>query len=247
MYDWPEVRWATDTLWSAIAERLRAAGVAAPDRLEREKPFDETWLDPALVLSQTCGWPYATRLRGSVRLVATPVYAVDGCAGPNYSSAIVVRGDEASAGLVEFRGRRFAFNSDNSLSGFVALNRAIAEAGLSPADAKWVETGSHRASVRAVAEGSADLASIDSVAWALAQRYEADPAGCLRVLVWTPLRPGLPWITSCAHNADKIAAIRAALDGALADPALSEARALLFLARAADVPEAAYETLPRAA
>jgi ABC-type phosphate/phosphonate transport system substrate-binding protein len=182
-----------------------------------------------------------------VRLLATPVYAVAGCDGPNYSSAIVVRGDESAAILTEFRGRRFAFNSDNSLSGFVALNRLMADAELSPGDAEWVETGSHRASVRAVAEGRADLASIDSVAWALAQRYEADAAERLRVLAWTPLQPGLPWITSCAHNADTIASIRAALDGALADPALSEARALLFLAGAADVPEAAYEALARRA
>jgi ABC-type phosphate/phosphonate transport system substrate-binding protein len=243
MYDWPEVRWATDALWSAIADRLRAAGIAAPDRLDRERPFDEIWLNPALVLSQTCGWPYATRLRGKVQLLATPVYAVEGCDGPTYSSAIIVRRDASGSTLAAFRGRRFAFNSDDSLSGFVALNHAAAEAGIGPADADWVETGSHRGSVRAVAEGRADLASIDSVAWVLAQQHEPDAADDLRVLAWTAPRPGLPWITSNGRNADELAKIRAALDDALADPSVAEARAAVYLVRAADPPVAAYEAL----
>src|SRR4051812_7780396 len=126
MYDWPEVHWANDALWSAIAERLRAVGIAAPERLDRSRPFGEKWLDPELVLSQTCGWPYAARLRGKVRLVATPVYAVQGCNGPSYSSAIVARHDEPG-GVAAFRGRRVAFNSRDSLSGYVALIRHMAE------------------------------------------------------------------------------------------------------------------------
>ena len=84
---------------------------------------------------------------------------------------IVARRGEGG-GLPDFRGRRFAINSDDSLSGYVALRVAMREAGLDPDSAEWVETGSHRASIRAVAAGEADIASIDAVCWALAKDYE---------------------------------------------------------------------------
>ena len=82
MYDWPEVQWAHDALWAAIAKRLQALGVEAPAMLDRLRPAEDVWLDPGLVLSQTCGWPYSTRLLDKVRIVATPVYEVEGCEGP---------------------------------------------------------------------------------------------------------------------------------------------------------------------
>ena len=37
MYDWPEVQWAHDALWAALAMRLRAHGIEAPDRLDRDR------------------------------------------------------------------------------------------------------------------------------------------------------------------------------------------------------------------
>jgi ABC-type phosphate/phosphonate transport system substrate-binding protein len=242
MYDWPEVRWANDALWSAIVMRLGAAGITASQRLERSRPFGEEWRDPGLVLSQTCGWPYAAQLAGVVRLVATPVYAVEGCEGPLYSSAIVVRHD-APIGLAVFRRRRFAFNSRDSLSGYVAFVCHMAEAGLGEGEVEWVETGSHRASVRAVAEGRADVAAIDAVAWALAQEHEAAAARRLRVLGWTARRPGLPLITAGQRADEEVAAIRDALFEALAAPVLAPARAALFLAGAAVVPHEAYAAI----
>ena len=72
---------------------------AAPPALNRSRTSDAVWRDPGLVLSQTCGFPFSTRLRGMVRLVGTPIYDVLGCDGPFYSSMIVVRTDEPASGL----------------------------------------------------------------------------------------------------------------------------------------------------
>ena len=41
MYDWPEIAPATDRLWAALRDHLRAAGVAAPDALTRDRPLPE--------------------------------------------------------------------------------------------------------------------------------------------------------------------------------------------------------------
>ncbi len=240
MYDWPEVRWATDALWTAIASQLRLRGIAAPDALDRDRAFGAEWLDAGLVLSQVCGRPYATRLRGKVRLVATPIYAVEGCEGSHYSSAIVARRGEGAGGVAEFCGRRVAFNSDDSLSGHIALRAAMSQAGLDPAAETWVETGSHRASVRAVAQGEADVAAIDAVCWALAARFEPEAVSRLHVVGRTSLRPSLPYVTASDRSDAEVALLRSAVAAALASPGMEAARSALGLSGLAVLSEADY-------
>ena len=239
MYDWPEVQWAHDALWSAIGPRLRENGIAAPDTLDRSRPLGEEWFDPGLVLSQTCGFPFATRLIGKVSLVATPAYDAKGCLGPYYSTFIVVRREECPSDLAGFSGQRFAFNSEDSLSGRIAFRIAMEAAGLSPQTESWVETSGHRASVRSVAACETDIASIDSVCWRLAQEYEPDAVSRLRVLAQTPLRPGLPLITARRPESE-VSVIRSAVAEALADAATDKARAALHLAGVAVLTEADY-------
>jgi hypothetical protein len=72
MYDWPELTAATDRLWAALRDGLRAAGVAAPDALTRDDDPMAGWTDPRLVLGQTCGLPFAGTLAGRVALVGAP-------------------------------------------------------------------------------------------------------------------------------------------------------------------------------
>lgn len=247
MYDWPEVRWANDALWTAIAERLRGAGVLAPSHLDRNSDREEVWPDPGLVLSQTCAWPYITRLRGRVRLVGTPEYDADGCADGLYSSFLVTQRDEAGDQVSAFRGRRFAVNSRDSLSGFVALRSAMQAEGLGEGDVAWVATGGHRGSVLAVAEGRADLAAIDSVCWALAGRHEGDAVGRLRVVNRTPLRPGLPLITAGGAGDALVNALRTAIAEALDSEETLAARQALFLAGLGFIDEAEYAALAQLA
>jgi hypothetical protein len=140
MYDWPEVAWANDALWLGICERLREAGMTAPDRLDRARPAEHVWRDPGLVLSQTCGLPFSTLLRGAVRFVATPVYAVAGCEGPLYSSVIVAPLEAPGNSLSDFSGRRIAYNARGSLSGYVALREALSSrpAAIAPQSTPWL-------------------------------------------------------------------------------------------------------------
>ena len=52
MYDLPELSEANDQLWAAIAERLRAAGVAGvPARLTRSLAPETVWSAPGLPLA----------------------------------------------------------------------------------------------------------------------------------------------------------------------------------------------------
>jgi ABC-type phosphate/phosphonate transport system substrate-binding protein len=229
MYDWPEVHAAHQSLWSAIAERLRAFGIAAPSSLDRSRSFDSVWRDAGLVLSQTCGFPFSTRLRGLVRLVGTPAYDVAGCDGAYYSSMIVTRTREPAESLADFKGKRFAYNAADSLSGYLVLRASMKEAHIDPDTATWIETGAHRASVRAVAEQRADVAAIDAVCWALALRHEQDAASRLKVIGKTSMRPGLPFITALERSDQDIRMIQTALKEAIADKATQAARQALHI------------------
>ena len=233
MYDWRERRAATDALWRDLSAALTAAGVPAPARLTRGGALAAIWRDPALLVAQTCGYPLVVALRERVRVLAVPHYAVPGCDGPYYSSAVIVRADEPARSPAEMVGGRVAVNAPDSQSGMAALRhlfQPFARAGR--AFRAVVATRSHRASVRAVAGCKADIAAIDAVAWHLAQRFEASAARRLRVLAWTAQRPGLPLITAAVRPAEEVDNIRRVLLDRLNAAETAALRRPLFIAGA---------------
>ncbi len=232
MYDRPETAAANDRFWALIRDRLRHAGLAAPDRLTRDRDELALWQDPALLFSQTCGLPFRARLSDRVTLVGTPDYGLPGCAPGMYRSAIVARADAGA--LTEPARRRWAVNSLLSQSGWAA---ALAHVG--PISAPLV-TGSHAASARAVAEGHADLAAIDAQTWRMIERFDGALAARLTVIDWTAPTPGLPFITAAGRDPAPIAP---AVAGAIAGLAPGD-RTILDLRALVPVPKAAYMSLP---
>jgi ABC-type phosphate/phosphonate transport system substrate-binding protein len=201
MYDWPEVSHAVDRLWKGVANRFRDASFAAPDRLDRRASFQDVWHEPGLLLSQTCGYPYVKGLRGKVALVGAPVYDAPGCTGATYRSFLIVRRDDPATSVAMLRGRRAAINGRDSQSGFSALRATVAPfAGGGRFFGTVIVSGAHRASIRAVADGSADVAATDAVCWAMAQRHEPAAFAKLRVLAQSPIAPSLPFITAVSRD-----------------------------------------------
>jgi len=189
MYDWPELRGATNAFWDAVRIRLDESGILAARHLSRDASDDAHWTAPDLLLGQTCGYPLATSLKGKVRYVATPVYSVEGCEGPTYSSAIVVS-DSSMLELPTLVGSTFAYNSKTSLSGYRAMRAMFGEP--ETVFTKTIKSGGHRNSARMVADGNAEVAAIDAVCWDMLQKFEIETAQKLRVIGWTSKRPSLP-------------------------------------------------------
>jgi ABC-type phosphate/phosphonate transport system substrate-binding protein len=102
-------------------------------------------------------------------------------------------------------------------------------------------TGSHEASLAAVAEGGADLASIDCVSFALLNRGRPELIERVVLVAESPLSPNLPFIASASLPAPTIAAVSAALFAALDDPSLAETREELGLKGARIAAPADYE------
>lgn len=180
-----------------------------PDELD----LGTLWRHPKLLFGQTCWGPLQRELIFlEVEVLDQPDYSdVLGGAGKRYRSAIVMRRDPNGEGDVAppadglaqipielLQGKRLAYNEAHSWSGVLGLQRDLMIAG-QPAFvlSDHLQTGGHRLSIRAVAEGRADYAAIDCRTWDLVRRFEPAAAD-VQVVGWTTLHPGLPYISSKA-------------------------------------------------
>lgn len=208
MYDRPETASALDRLWGGLRARLRAAGLAAPVALSRGGDLWAQWRSPDLVLGQTCGLPYRAHLHRHVTLIATPDHALPGCPPGHYHSVLICAADDRRD-MAAFSGAPMAFNEAHSQSGWAAPQAHFSAHGLTIRPA--LETGSHHASARAVAEGRAAFAAIDAVSWKMLRRWEPFTSR-LRVLERTEPAPALPYIAARGANGTVIrTALRAAI------------------------------------
>ena len=230
MYEHAAQRAANDRLWGEIARHLTARGIKAPAALDRSRPVEATWRDPALLFGQTCGYPLVQDPNLALRVIGIPVYVAPGCDQGRHLSYIVSRSDDHEAGLAAYRGRRAAINARHSNSGHNLLRAAVAPLARNGRFfADVVESGSHRASVDAIRRGDADIAAIDAVTYAALRRFEPDAIVGLRIIATTPPTPTLPFVTSRSTGIETGAALRIALAAVIADPALADARDALFL------------------
>ena len=207
MYDMTALHGANDRLWQAIRRHLGHG----PETLTRGGDLWQIWQSPDLLLAQTCGMPFRTRLHPNVTLIGTPDYGLPGCPPGYYNSVLVVRADAPGDRVQDYAGGRFAYNEPLSQSGWAApiTHLDMAQVRFSV----LLQTGAHANSARAVAEGGADIAGLDALTWLLLQNHNPALTDQLRVLETTPPTPALPYITAAGRDPAPIAtAFRAALD-----------------------------------
>lgn len=245
MYDFEEVRSAHDVLWRSVARRLERAGVeGVPAALSRGRGVHELWTDPALLLSQCCGADLMGRYAGELTLLATPRYSAPGCEGGLYSSLIIVSAESRATGIADLRAAVCAINGYESHSGVNALRALV-----SPLNrggrffSRIVVTGSHPASVAAVAGGKAEVASIDCVTYALLERYRPAALEGTRRLCRSERAPGIPFVTRSGSPAVRIGQLQRALVEAFEEPEVRAAGAAMFIEGVEILPLAAYDRI----
>jgi ABC-type phosphate/phosphonate transport system substrate-binding protein len=191
-------------------------GSLPPDELD----LMTAWQHPQVLITQTCWGPMEQGLERHVIVVGQPDYSgFEGGEGELYSSAILMRRDSAPESspaplkdLLSFlENKRLAFNSPDSMSGILSLSRDLQSVNSSLAIfSDKIETGGHRASIKAVADCKADVCAVDCRTWDLAKRFETK-AGELRVIGWTARRKGLPFVTSRERKLEEVQRIKKAL------------------------------------
>lgn len=239
MYDSPANAAALDRLWALIREALADHAIAAPAALTRGPgAWLPAWQDPALLLSQTCGYPLRTLLRGRVTLIGAADHGLADTPPGHYHSVLVARQDDPRESFAEFSHARFAWNEDLSQSGWAAPWQFAREnqVRLNPV----YRSGGHRASAAALRAGKADLAALDAVTWAMMGEDGSGDARGLRVIACTPPTPALPFIT--ARGRDPLP-LFAALSSAISALNAAES-AQLHLKALVSLGEADYWAIP---
>nr|WP_281419714.1 PhnD/SsuA/transferrin family substrate-binding protein [Rhizobium sp. RHZ01] len=161
------------------------------------------WLHPGLLLAQACWGPIERGLADHIQIVGQPGYdGIEGGEGPLYSSAIIMRGGGANAmpppldgsaaiALNLLRGRRFFYNEVDSMSGILALASDLEGMGETlDIFSHREQCGSHRRSIKAVAEGAADLAAIHFKSFLCTYRTYSQVAGkpCIYGIIYLQRR-----------------------------------------------------------
>jgi ABC-type phosphate/phosphonate transport system substrate-binding protein len=99
-----------------------------------------------------------------------------------------------------------------SCSGHLLLGAFLGPDAMQRKVSEELYTGSHVASMEAVATGKADLAAIDCVTWSLVKEQRASLANRLRVIGMAPVKlPGLAYVVTSRASASQIEAIRGGL------------------------------------
>jgi ABC-type phosphate/phosphonate transport system substrate-binding protein len=146
--------------------------------------------------------------------------------------------------LEAFRGARAAVNTPESMSGMLALKLVFAPlAAGGRFFGSAVLTGGHLASLAALRKGEADVCAVDAVCVELARRHRPELLDGAVEIARSPLVPGLPYVTAATRPPEEIAALRGALDRALCDPELADARRMLLIAGATPLGAEDYRTI----
>ncbi len=204
MYPFPEWRDAIERLWDDVRARCDGLPPLAPWGAD---PV-ELWHDPELAVSQTCGWPLVRGLAERVRVVGTFRYRTSNWSGDHYRAVVVARdGERPDARSTA------AVNGRDSLSGWISLGWW--------ADGPWlgeiVETGAHLASLDAVRDGIADVATIDAVTFGYVERHRPEVLDGLVVAGHGPEVPCLPIICAADASDERLAMLRDAFAAAAAN------------------------------
>ena len=233
MYDIPHASAAYDRLWSLIRAELGTG----PKAISRAGDLWADWRSPDLLLSQTCGLPYRALLYDKVNLVGTPDYGLPDCP-PGYYQSYILRRSDDPRNLAELaQTGTLAYNEPLSQSGWAAPVAHLAGMGQRPG--ATLQTGAHLASAHAVAQGTADYASIDAVTytmWAYSNAYRFER---LEIVARTDPTPGLPFITSRTRDPKPIARAVEAAIAALS----SDDRKILMLNELVQIPQQAYRNI----
>ena len=213
-------------------------------------PLGALWRRPDLGSAFMCGYPWATWPDAASRpamlgaIVPSPSRYAD---RPAYCTDVVVRADAGIDGADALAGRRFAFTTPSSQSGYQAPRAFFAAAALAHGGALFANTVgplmTPRAVVDAVLRGDADAGPLDGYWHDLLRRHEPATAARLRTVASTPWTPLPPLVCAAGTPADAQSRLAAALVEAGSAPALCDVREALLMARIAAPRPAEYAIL----
>lgn len=214
MYVAPEQIEQANQQWLArILERLKLRRLSAG-----QLDLPGLWLAPELLVTQTCGYPLMTQLRGQVRVIGRPRYELPHSSDGEHCSLLLTRDDNPRISLAQFYNSRGVINGHDSNSGMNLLRQRLAPL---QRDAHFFASvaisGAHRESLSWLREDRADLAAIDSVTYDYLARFACEEVAGLRIVTRSAPSPTLPYIGPLGLSDVQAEQIRQAMNQALQD------------------------------
>jgi ABC-type phosphate/phosphonate transport system substrate-binding protein len=240
---------ATAQAWRALLDWVATTASVPMRYVEHDGPLEALWQRPDLGCAFMCGYPFATwdEARGArPRPLAAPLpRASDGQA--RYRTCIVVRDDSGVTTIDQLRGRRFAYTTPTSQSGYQAPRRLFAGLTASQGGRCFDRVAgplvTPRRVVEAVLRDEADAGPLDSYWLDLLSRHEPGTARRLRVVASTPWTPVPLLVCAAAVPGGTRERVTRALLDAGTTAALAETRDTLALNGFAEADAKTYASL----
>ncbi|MDA1258975.1 MAG: PhnD/SsuA/transferrin family substrate-binding protein [Chloroflexi bacterium] len=218
-------------LWSSLLDNIVRASGESRQVLDYPppQPLGPLWARPDKAAVFMCGLPYSLSDRGE-QIVVAPVPSPSPYDGePVYWSYLVVRADSPYQTLSDTFGGRLALTTNESQSGYYAALHTLM--GIEAPDPPYSDlvgpTITVLENLKAVVEGRADIAPIDSYGFDLLTRHARELTEQVRVVTTTEKTP-IPMLVSSGEPSD---GLREAFLNAHADPANRELMAELLVDR----------------
>lgn len=229
--------------WRALLTAIIATAGVAVDVIDHPPPapLEELWQRTDQGAVFMCSLPFS-RAIPQPALLAAPVPSPVAYGGePRYWSEFVVRRDSPHRSVSDTFGGRLALTVPNSQSGCVAALSFFMSAQRPPPLFRELiaPTITPLGALSAVVDGDADLAPIDSYAFALLERYRPDLTAQVRIVDQTPPTPIPPLVASQAG----FETLQAAFLEAHRIASIKEVMDALLLQRFARPPASAYAVL----
>jgi ABC-type phosphate/phosphonate transport system substrate-binding protein len=239
----------TAAAWRTLLEWVAARAGVHCEVIDHPAPLPLTalWSRPDLGCAFMCGYPFA-RAVPQPALLAAPVPAPAPYGGRAiYWTDLVVRADASIADLHDAFGKRAAWTTEDSQSGWHAPRLLFASYARRHGSPLFAETIGPLVTPRdvalAVAEARADIGPLDSYAHDLLRLHEPDLAAQLRVVGRTPATPIPPLVGAPGMPAADARRLRAALLAVRNARELAPVRAALLLSGFAAVTRTSYQLL----
>ena len=229
-----------DDLVRVIADKVgrRAALVQRQTYAEVNALIENKNVDLAFV----CSGPYVMgHEEFGMELIAVPI--VDG--KPVYYAYILARRGAGISSFEDLRGKRFAFTDPDSNTGSLVPRFMLAQRRETP-ESFFTEaffTHGHDNSIKAVAEGLADGASVDSLIWDFLRTTHSNTAA--RTVIIQKSRPyGIPpWVVHPALDPDLKADLKKVLLSLHTDPSARRALEGIRIQRFVEGNDASYQSV----
>lgn len=232
-------------LWRRLLEGVARRAALPIEVIDHRAPapINDLWQRSDKSAVFMCGLPFSLAKPRPYPVVA-PVPAHEPYRGRAcYWSEFVVRADAAFQTLDDTFGRRIAFTTRESQSGCVAALSHLMKSDRTPPLYREVIAPciTPMGALKAVIEGAADVAPLDSYAFDLLRQYAPELTSQVRVVARTEPTP-VPLLVA---SAPPDAALVAAFLGADRDSELKPIMDDLLLGRFVEVPASAYDGLRR--